>query len=94
MVKEILRDFEQETQDQLDQCQRSLGNQDYQDILSNLHTLKGSAGTLGVEKLAQKAKDIEADLRENKHDEVSKDLLELNKIFKEFQENYHNILNL
>ncbi len=94
MVKEILRDFEQETRDQLDQCQQSVGSQDYQNILSNLHTLKGSAGTLGVAKLAQKAKDIEADLRENKHDEVSKDLLELNKIFKEFQENYHNILNL
>ena len=94
MVKEILRDFEQETREQLDQCQHSLTNRDYKSILSNLHTLKGSAGTLGVEKLANKTKEIETDLKENKYNKAKKDLLELNKIFKEFQENYHNILNL
>ncbi len=94
MVKEILRDFEKETQEQLDQCHHSLSNGDYQSILSNLHTLKGSAGTLGVAKLAQKTKEIESDLKVKKYNQAPEDLLELNKIFKEFQKNYHNILNL
>ena len=56
MVKEILKDFEQETQVQLDQCTACLKAGDYEGILRDLHTLKGSAGTLGVAKLAQKAK--------------------------------------
>lgn len=94
MVKEILKDFEKETQDQLDQCHHSLSDGDYPSILSNLHTLKGSAGTLGVEKLAQKTKEIEADLKAKKYKQAPKDLLELNKIFKEFRKSYHNILNL
>ena len=94
MVREILKDFEQETQEQLEQCTRSLQKDDYQTILRDLHTLKGSAGTLGVEKLADKAKQLEANLKEKKYDIASSGLQELNKIFKEFQDNYHNILNL
>ena len=94
MVLEILKDFEKETQEQLDQCQNSLKEEDYQSILRDLHTLKGSAGTLGVEKLAQKAKQIELNLKAEEIQNTAADLDELNKIFQEFQDNYHNILNL
>ncbi|GJM28686.1 MAG: hypothetical protein DHS20C17_13210 [Cyclobacteriaceae bacterium] len=94
MVLEILKDFERETQEQVDQCQHSLKEKDYQSILRELHTMKGSAGTLGIERLAQKAKQIEINLKSDEHQEIALELLELNKIFKEFQDNYHNILNL
>jgi PAS domain S-box-containing protein len=94
MVMEILKDFEKETQEQLDQCTQSLKQEDYQTILRDLHTLKGSAGTLGVERLADKAKQVEGNLKLQKYDGTSSGLQELNKIFKEFQDNYHNILNL
>ncbi len=94
MVLEILNDFEKETKDQIDQCISSLKEEDYQSILRDLHTLKGSAGTLGVEKVADKAKQVEGNLKEHKYDGTSSGLLELNKLFKEFQDNYHKILNL
>ena len=94
MVKEILKDFENETQDQLEQCRNSMLVNDYQSILRDLHTLKGSAGTMGVEKLAHQAKEIESNLKDNKFESISGDLSELNKLFKEFQDNYHIILNL
>lgn len=94
MVKEILKDFEIETQGQLKQCLQSLEEEDYPTILRELHTLKGSAGTLGVEKVADKARLIENDLKEKKYGNTTNGLQELNKIFKEFQDNYHNILNL
>jgi CheY-like chemotaxis protein/HPt (histidine-containing phosphotransfer) domain-containing protein len=94
MVMEILKDFEKETRQQLDQCLASLEEEDYQTILRDLHTMKGSAGTLGVEKLAEKVKLVEGDLKENKYHTTPAGLQELNKIFKEFQDNYHNILNL
>jgi CheY-like chemotaxis protein len=94
MVKEILKDFELETQGQLQQCSIALKEEDFQSILRDLHTLKGSAGTLGVEKLAQKAKEIEQDLKSGQYDSTPKNLSELNILFKEFQNNYHNILNL
>ncbi len=94
MVREILKDFERETQEQLDQCLQSLKEEDYHTILRDLHTLKGSAGTLGAEKLADKAKQVEGDLKEQKYQKAPVGLQELNKIFKEFQDNYHNYLNL
>jgi PAS domain S-box-containing protein len=94
MVKEILKDFELETQGQLQQCSIALKEEDFQSILRDLHTLKGSAGTLGVEKLAQKAKEMEQDLKSGQYDSTPKNLSELNILFKEFQNNYHNILNL
>ena len=94
MVKEILLDFEAETQDHLDQCHESLKNQDYQDILTNLHTLKGNAGTLGVEKVAAMAKKIESDLKKENYGQAEDDLAELRNFFTEFQDNYLEILNL
>ena len=94
MVKEILKDFESETQSQLDQCAESLQENNYQDILRDLHTLKGSAGTLGVEKVAQKAKETEKELKEGNYQVAAEALKSLNNLFQEFQDNYHNILNL
>ena len=72
MVKEILKEFEKETQEQLDQCQNSLGENDYQSILRDLHTLKGSAGTIGVEKLAHHVKELEGKLKENNFEQTDK----------------------
>jgi len=94
MVKDILVDFENETAEQIHSCEESLKSQDYQNILTNLHTLKGNAGTLGVEKVAGLAKKIEADLKQEDYTQVKQDLSELRSFFIEFQDNYLEILNL
>lgn len=94
MVKDILRDFENETREQIDSCQESLNIRDYKNILSNLHTLKGNAGTLGVERIAGLVKKIESDLKEENYAFIENDLSDLNKYFVEFQKNYSEILNL
>jgi CheY-like chemotaxis protein len=94
MVLDILKDFENESNEQIAACSDGLKNQDFKDILSNLHTLKGNAGTLGVEKVAAMAKKIEADLKEENYSFVEQDLADLHKYFVEFQDNYLDILNL
>ncbi|MGI9545232.1 MAG: PAS domain S-box protein, partial [Cyclobacteriaceae bacterium] len=94
VIEDILREFEDEAQEQIMNCHQSLKSSDYKNILSNLHTLKGNAGTLGIEKVASNARSIEANLKEANYDNIEEDLRKLNEVFIEFQNNYSNILKL
>ncbi len=94
MVMDILLDFEKEATEQIANSLIAAAEEDYQCILTNLHTLKGNAATLGVEKVASAAKRIEEDVKTEEYSEIEANLKELNKFFKEFQNNYREILNL
>jgi CheY-like chemotaxis protein len=61
-------------------------------ILSNLHTLKGNAGTLGIRSLEELAKKIEADLKKNETEQLMQHLNHLLENFNEFTDNYQSIL--
>lgn len=95
MVMNVFADFENETNEQIDSCILSLNDGNYKNILINLHTLKGNAGTLGIEKVSNLTIDIEAKLKEEKSiyiglaDELNK--LKLN--FEEFKNHYPTFLN-
>lgn len=89
MVKKVFQDFETETVEQLEACRVSLKNKTYENIRSALHTLKGNAGTLGVEKVAKYAEYIESNLKKDNFETLEQDLNFLNLTFAEFQ----NILN-
>lgn len=54
--------------------------------------MKGNAGTLGIERIANKATYIEKKLKENNFTDIQEDLDELREAYLEFQENYQNIL--
>ncbi len=61
-------------------------------ILSNLHTLKGNAGTLGIRSLEAQSKKIEKNLKEKKICNLNKDLNHLLKFFNKFTDRYQSII--
>ena len=67
-------------------------NKDYNKILSNLHTLKGNAGTLGIEKVAERARITESKLKNNHLTDLETDLSYLQKELYEFQNSYRKLI--
>jgi len=89
----LLEDFENETKEQIANCFKALRAGDFEGVRLELHTLKGSAGTLGIEKVAKCAEKIEAKLKTEKPSDLKQKLKLLNNNFNEFQENLRNILD-
>ncbi len=92
LIQDSLMDFEQEAQMLIHSCLESLKAEDYDNILSSLHTLKGTASTLGIQKVAGEAKRIEAKLKAGNTVILAQDLLSLQASFAEFQNHLSNIL--
>jgi PAS domain S-box-containing protein len=93
MVYGALKEFEQEAQEQIEECLAANKKEDYGTIQQHLHTLKGSAGTLGLEKIADIAMKIEAEMKNQDYSNVSNGLLQLSNNFAEFKENFTNIIS-
>jgi PAS domain S-box-containing protein len=95
MVLNVFSDFEHETTEQIESCILSLNDGNYENILINLHTLKGNAGTLGIEKVSNKTVDIEAKLKRKKclYEGLGGELNELSLYFEEFKNYYPTFLN-
>jgi signal transduction histidine kinase/CheY-like chemotaxis protein/HPt (histidine-containing phosphotransfer) domain-containing protein len=96
MVMNVFTDFENETTEQIASCILSLNDGNYENILINLHTLKGNAGTLGIEQVSNLTIDIEAKLKEQKklYDNLANELNELKIKFEEFKDYYPTFLNI
>jgi PAS domain S-box-containing protein len=94
MTLETYQDFVTETAELLEECNNSLNLNEYNNILSILHTLKGSAGTLGIERVEHLARSIEANLKTGKDATLKQDLKLLNNAYIEFKTNYINCLNI
>ena len=93
MVFNALKEFEEEADEQIKECHEAIEKEDFSTIQKHLHTLKGSAGTLGIEKIAQIALEIEAEMKVQDYSNVTKGLLQLNNNFAEFKENFTNIIS-
>ena len=92
LIRSVLHDFDVETQEQIQKSQEHYAKENFEGIRLELHTLKGNAGTLGVEKLANTATIIEKKLKEHNFVDIGNDLQLLQSAYEEFQEHYHNIL--
>jgi HPt (histidine-containing phosphotransfer) domain-containing protein len=57
-----------------------------------LHTLKGSAGTIGADRIANLSKEAEGRLKNNISDQLAVDLQNLQYFFEEFQNEYKKVL--
>jgi response regulator RpfG family c-di-GMP phosphodiesterase len=88
----IYKEFEKETESQLQICKNSLATEEFNVILDNLHALKGTAGTLGVEKVENIAKEIEQRIKQGNHENLSHDLNGLENAFFEFKNYYKEII--
>ncbi len=95
MVMNVFTDFENESSEQIESCILSLNDGNYENILINLHTLKGNAGTLGIEQVSNLTIEIEAKLKKEKkiYDTLADELNELKNKFEEFKDYYPTFLN-
>lgn len=91
-LSKIYKEFEKETITQLKSCKNSLETEDFTNILNNLHTLKGTAGTLGVAKIENLARHIESNLKKQNYDNLHKDFEHLVTAFNEFKTSYKRII--
>jgi PAS domain S-box-containing protein len=88
MVVQVLEEFKEEAKEQLNQCFIHLPSQNIKELLSVLHTLKGNAGTLGIERVAQMAAEIEAKLKADKLTDLNNDLNLLRDKLQEFENEF------
>jgi len=92
MIVQVFEDFMNESKEQLNKCAEALKNQDYVTIQRELHTIKGNAGTLGVEKLSQQAEFIEKNLKNEDYETLEQDLNFLNLTYQEFEKKYTDLI--
>jgi len=93
LIESTLLDFIRETEDQINVCFDALKAKNYKEILNKLHTLKGNAGTLGADKIADASKNLENNIRNQKVKNVNKELRHLNELFIEFKRHHEEIVN-
>jgi PAS domain S-box-containing protein len=93
LVFNAFKEFEEETIKQLTSCKTALKSKDYEAIRGHLHTLKGTAGTLGITAVATCATEIEARLKAKDYSGLKADFSELSDSFVEFQQYFTNIIS-
>ena len=92
LIQSVLHDFNEETRAQLKDSLKWLKTTEMEELERAMHTLKGNAGTLGIEKVSKVAEKIEKKIKANNFDNISDDLACLEETFHEFQENYQNLI--
>ena len=93
LVTASLQDFEEEAHELVREVDQAYQKQDYTAVQRSLHTLKGNAGTLGIQRVAKQAANAEMKLKQKKYAELSEDLLLLRDSFLEFQQTFHATYN-
>ncbi|MEP1096453.1 MAG: PAS domain S-box protein [Cyclobacteriaceae bacterium] len=92
LIETTLVDFEEEAEILVKNVQKFLKEKDYVAMRGELHTLKGNAGTLGIEKLSNQAADIEKLLKADKFENLKEEVSHLVAHFEEFKESSQNML--
>ncbi len=93
LIAEVYENFDLETKELLSEATIFAQNQEYKNILGNLHTLKGNAATLGVDQLAEKVKNTEQTLKKSPYSKLNQDLEEIGKLFDRFSSEYKSFLD-
>lgn len=93
LIETVLDDFDREATDQVANSARFFRDRDFDKMRKELHTLKGNAGTLGIEKLSNVAMLVEKSIKENKFDDLESLMPLLQQSLAEFKESHHNLIN-
>ncbi|MEQ8473567.1 MAG: PAS domain S-box protein [Marinoscillum sp.] len=93
LIESVLQDFDEEATQQVSQSKVFLEGREFELMRRELHTLKGNAGTLGIERLATMARTIETKLKENIYDGLDSDIEGLEYCLNEFKESYDTFMN-
>jgi len=93
MIEEVFADFQKETQEVLKNCKTASRKKNYQLIQRELHTLKGTSGTIGLDRLSEATRILEEKLKSGEVPEnIKEEILTLEKHFKEFIYTYQQNL--
>ncbi|UZR94531.1 PAS domain-containing hybrid sensor histidine kinase/response regulator [Chondrinema litorale] len=88
------QEFEDDTRQLISQVSDAMQIDDIKEALSLLHTIKGNASTLGVDRVASYAALIEKELKQNDVSNFDRHFEGLKNDFKEFELNYRKLLNI
>lgn len=92
LVIESLKDFENETEHLLTESMEAFQQNDYEQVRKHLHTVKGSAGTLGIVQVAELSERMEDQLKAQDTTDLETNLQKLLQHFRDFQANYANLV--
>ncbi|NNF21875.1 MAG: PAS domain S-box protein [Saprospiraceae bacterium] len=91
LIESVLQDFNDEASQQVQNALAHYSKEDFESILKEMHTLKGNAGTLGIERLSKQAANIEMKIKEHNFDKLKPELAKLEDSLEEFKEIYKNL---
>lgn len=92
ILNSVYDDFEEEANSQLKNCANYLANKNWDELKKIMHTLKGTAGTLGIDKVAQTTIKLEAYLKEDNNSAFDANFFQLIDNFEEFRHNFKKII--
>ncbi|TLV03609.1 PAS domain S-box protein [Dyadobacter luticola] len=92
LVWSVFEDFVNESNELVDGALEAYKTDDIATVKSNLHTLKGSAGTVGVSRVAEIARAAEWRLKSNDTSTLAEALPELKAAYEEFLQDYDALL--
>jgi HPt (histidine-containing phosphotransfer) domain-containing protein len=93
LVSSIFEDFVIESTELVNEAIAAFAQNDIATVKSNLHTIKGSAGTIGISRVAEIARIGEGKLKTNDTSTLAQDLPNLEREFQIFLNEYQQILD-
>ena len=91
-TKQLYSEFEQEAAELLEEAKKELQAQQYKSILSTLHQLKGTGFTLGINPLAELAKQLEHEIKQDKFESVDELFAQLLVHYENYRKAYKEII--
>ncbi|MBC5772536.1 PAS domain S-box protein [Pontibacter sp. KCTC 32443] len=89
---QLYEEFELEAAELLEEAKKDLQAQHYKSILSTLHQLKGTGFTLGINQLAELAKQLEHDIKQDNFDSVQENFAKLLDQYENYRKIYKDII--
>ena len=91
---QLYTDFETEAGELLTDAKKEVDAKHYKEILSTLHQIKGTASTLGLNPMAQTAKQLEHDIKTGELETVPAGFEKLLQQYRQFTQTYKHFITL
>lgn len=93
MKQELYNEFFEQTSYELNQCHGFIKEENHEEIVRIIHTLKGTGATIGASKISKTAKEIEAKVREGNFHNFEEDVDLLQSQLKELKKKYKELIS-
>ncbi|MFD2247215.1 PAS domain S-box protein [Pontibacter ruber] len=91
-TQQLYTEFEEEAGQLLEEAKKDLKAQQYTSILSTLHQLKGTGFTLGINPLAELAKQLEHDIKQDRLESVDENFSKLLEQYELYRKAYKELI--